>query len=185
MNTKTDLSGKQGSLLVITVIMLAIAGITVGAILTSQFTFIRVAEASTSREKAAFFADAGLQSAIVKLNAASDGNIGLAESRCYFGRTNNFTAHDLGFQSHYSLSNGASWVISTGLYNSCQVVVQAQVELGAGNRTIHALYAHALFAGNISGSNYTMAIGGASTNADFVRGDVYSGGNLTRSGNHP
>lgn len=181
MNTKTDLSGKQGSLLVITVIMLAIAGITVGAILSSQFTFIRVAEASISREKAAFFADAGLQSALVKLNAASDGNIGLTESRGYFGRTNNFTAPDWGFQSRYSLSNGASWVTSTGLYNSCEVVVQAQVELGAGNRTIHALYAHALFSGNISGSNYTMAIGGTSTNADFVRGDVYSGGNLIRS----
>ncbi|MEI8140331.1 MAG: hypothetical protein WCI03_10745 [bacterium] len=182
MNTNTELSGKQGSILVTSVIMLAIAGIAVGAILTSQFTFTRIAEISNARDKAAFFADAGLQSALVKLNAASDGNISLTESRGYFGRTNNFTASDWGFQSHYFVTNGASMVTSTGQYNSCQVVVQAQVELGAGNRTIHALYAHALFAGDSSGSNYTMAIGGTSSNADFVRGDVYSGWNLTRSG---
>ncbi len=184
MNTKShpDQSGKEGALLVMTVIMLAIASIALGSMLTSQLTFTRVAHLSNSREKAAFFADAGLQSALLKLNQASDGNISLSESRSYFGRTNNFTATDWGFQSRYFLTNGVSMISSTGQYNSCQIIVQAQVELGAGNRTVHALYAHALFAGNSSASNYTMAIGGAGTSADFVRGDVYSGGNLTRSG---
>ena len=175
---------KRGTATVMAVLMLAAAGVTAGIILSSTVTHGIISEKAHCHDTAAFLADAGMQAAMVKLNYQSDGNITYSGSRSYFSSSNNLTASDWGFQTTVVVTNGGQYLVkSTGQYNSHQVQVQAQVTLGWGNRTVHAIYAHALFAGNSSGdTNYILKIGGTNPSADFVMGDVYSGRKLDRSG---
>ena len=175
---------KQGSILVTVLIMLAIAGVTLGSMLTAQLSYSRNSQATHDINKAGYLADAGLNAAVVKLNASSDAAIACSESRNYFAQTNLFEGDNWGFQTVLSVTtNGKNLVTSTGYYMNQQVQVQSEVTLGAGARNIHALFAHAIFAGNSSlATNYSLSIGGTSTNADFVAGDTYSGGKLDRTG---
>jgi len=176
-------TGESGFALVTAVVMLAVAGVTVGSIMTATMTYRRNSDSNYDREQAAFLADAGLRAALVKLNAYSEGNISYNQSRTYFSGTNAFAASDWGFNTRLGLTNGANIVTSTGRYRGKTVDVSAAVSLGSGSRSIHALYAHSVFAGNSGGStNYTLQIGGTGSGADFVRGDVYSGKNIALSG---
>lgn len=182
-NPATGVSCASGFALVTAVVLLAIAGITSGSIVTATMTYRRNSEASYHREKAAFLADAGLRAALVKLNAYSEGNISYNQSRAYFAQTNLMSASDWGFRTQIGLTNGINRVTATGRYSGSSVEVTADVSLGAGSRSIHALYAHALFAGNSSGStNYVLQIGGTGSGADYVTGDTYSGRDIALSG---
>lgn len=148
-NTKRS---KSGSTLSVAVIMLAVASITLGSILTLTVNYTNHAKANHYRNKAAFLADAGLQSSLVKLNADRDANISYYQSRNYFTETNNLTAPNWGFHSQKADMSGSDIITSTGRYYNQEVVVQATVRRDARERSLHALYAHALFAGN-SGAN--------------------------------
>ena len=177
-------SNREGSVLVTAVIMLAIAALTVGLILAATMTYSKQREVAYDREKAAFLADAGLRAALVKLNVDSEGNISYGQSKQYFVDTSSFTINDWGFNTRVTVAtNGQNMLLSTGQYGSHEVSVQAKVSLGAGSRTNHALYAHALFAGNSSGdTNYVLKVGGVGAGADFVNGDVYSGQDIELTG---
>ena len=180
---KTGASRDSGFAMVTAVVLLAIAGITSGSIVTATMTYRRNSEANYAREKAAFLADAGLRAALVKLNAYSEGNISYNQSRMYFAQTNTMSATDWGFRTQMSVTNGRNKVTATGRYSGSTVDVTAEVSLGDGSRSIHALYAHALFTGNSAGStNYVMQIGGTGTGSDYVKGDVYSGRDIQRTG---
>jgi len=184
MNTRNCTYFRQeGSVIVASVIMLAIAGFTVGAILTANMSYSKHIHANMCREKAAFLADAGLNAALVKLNAYSDGNISLTQSHSYFSDTNAFDDATLwGFQTRIKVINGTNYIESVGVYKTHDGSAEAAVTLGSGSRSIHALYAHALFAGNANGSNYVLKIGGTGSGADFIRGDIYCGGDIEVSG---
>ena len=173
----------RGSVLVTTVLLLAIAGIALGSMLTAQITFSRNGDATHRFDIATYLANAGVDAAVVRLNAESDGNIAYDESQHYFSQTNQFDASDWGFQTTLSVTtNYHNLVTSIGRFRGVTVQVQSEVTLGQGSRNLHALYAHALFAGNSSHTNYTLEVGGTGTGADFVKGDVYSGSNVTVSG---
>ncbi len=174
---------RRGSALVVTVVMLGFAGFIVTSLLTMSTSFAWNCEKAYRHDKAFFLADAGLRAALAKLNALSDANISYSESRDYFGDTRSFAESDWGFNTRISSSNSRYFVLSTGRYSGNTVDVQAEVTLGAGQRSIHALYAHALFAGSSLGqSNYVLKVGGTGTGADFVKGDVYSGNAIELSG---
>ncbi len=176
-------AGEEGFVMVTAAVLLAVAAATVGSLLTASMTYQRVALSHHDREQAAFLADAGLQAALAKLNAYSEGNIASNQSRAYFAQTNRFTARDWGFVTQVTTTNGRNVLVSSGRYNGKTVRIQADISLGAGHRSIHALYEHALYAGNSSGdTNYVLKVGGTGTGADFVRGDVYSGGHIELSG---
>lgn len=176
-------SEKQGFALVVALVMLAIAGMLAGSIAVATMTYRRTSEANYFVEKAAFLADAGLQVALVTLNAYSEGNISYNQSRNYFSDTSTLVASDWGFSTQLGVTNGHNVVLATGRYGSKTVDVRAEVELGAGPGSIHPLYAHSLFSGNTSGAtNYTLKIDGTGSGADYVVGDVYSGGDVARSG---
>ncbi len=177
------MSSSAGSAILITVVTLAIAGIIVASILTSTMTYARLTESSHSQDRAAFLADAGLQAALLKLNYYSDGNISSNQSRSYFAIAGILTASDWGFNTMVMVTNQTNWIVSTAWYDGHESEVRAAVSLGDGNRSIHALYAHAMFAGNFSGNtNYVLQVGGTGSGADFVRGDSYSGGSISLSG---
>jgi hypothetical protein len=182
---KTNTAARRdGSVLVTSVVMLTLAGITVASVLTAALSYTRQTERAYDREKASFLADAGLRAALVKLNAYSEGNISYNQSRGYFASSNSMDAANWGFTTSVSLNtNGNNMVVSTGRYGSQSVDVQAEVSLGAGSRSIHALYAHALFAGDSDGDgSYVLQVGGTGSGADFVNGDTYSGNDIAVSG---
>ena len=180
--TKSRRTGREGGALVTAVVILAIASVTIGSITTATMTYNRHAQATYSREKAAFLADAGLRAALVKLNAYSEPNISYNQSRGYFSETDGFEAADWGFTTRVAVTNGRNMLVSVGRYRSRNVDVQAEVSLGAGSRSIHALYAHAMFAGCSDSTNYTLRVGGTGSGADFVNGDTYSGVDIELSG---
>ncbi len=172
-----------GSTLITAVVLLCIAGITIGSILTATMVYTRQARADSRRQKAAFLADAGLRAALVRLNALSSGTIALNQSRNYFASTNGFETADWGFTTGIVVTNGQNMVQSIGRCDGSEVEVTALVTLGSGSRSIHALYAHALYSGNRDGNtNYTLSIGGTGSGADFVAGDTYSGNDIVVSG---
>jgi hypothetical protein len=174
---------RNGSVLVITVVMLAFAGMIIASILTVTTSYTRNSEGVYARDKATFLADSGLNAALVKLNALSDANINITESRTYFAESNRFVREDWGFTTELLSTNGQYFIRSTGRYDGYRVTAESKIILGAGSSSIHALYAHAVFAGNSANlSTYTLKIGGTSTGADFVKGDTYSGGKIELTG---
>ncbi len=185
MNTprKREANPKNGSVLLIAVVMLGFASFIVGSIFTATITYTRNSELVYSHDKAAFLADAGLHAAVVALNTGVD-RISYDESRAYFSQTAAFTQPDWGFSTELTLlTNGNYRLQSTGRANGNLVVAQSEITRVAGSNSVHALYAHAIFAGNSSGlSNYVLQIGGTGTGADFVRGDAYSGNKIELTG---
>lgn len=175
-STPTLGSEKKGSALLIAVVMLGFAAFIIGSILTTTISYAWNGERTYNHDKAVYLADTGLRAGLIKLNAASDGNISFQESRNYIARTETFPHPGWGFETRILLTNSTYKIISTGTYNGFQAIVQSDVTLGAGSRSIHALYAHALFAGNDKkAASYILKIGGTGTGADFVKGDTYSG----------
>lgn len=174
--------GRQGSALVTTIIMLAVAGITLASVLTASLSYSRMARSQNETTRAMFLADAGLRAAIMKLNASGDGVIKMNQSHKYFSDQSAFANADWGFETSVKVVGGTNVVQSVGYYSSKKQDVEAGVMLGSGSRSIHALYAHALFAGNYSMTNYTLEVGGTGSGADFVNGDAYSGGNIWLAG---
>ncbi len=186
MNSQTqrkDNAATQGAVLLVSLIMLAIAGVTAGSMLTAQLSYTKTCDAGFSVDKALYLADAGLNAALVKLNEDGEANISSNASRGYFSMTNAFTAPDWGFTTTLTVTNGRYVIQSTGQFAGKRVDVQGEASLGSGNRSLHALYAHAMFAGNSCGNtNYTLLIGGTNVSADYINGDTYSGGKVIRSG---
>jgi hypothetical protein len=184
MNANATRSHHGGSALVIAVVMLGFACLIIGAVLSTAMTYKKSAERMYARDKAAFLADSGVRAALLKLNYASDGHITYEESQRFFSQTVAFArADNWGFTTRLASTNGNYRILSTGRFGGSTVNVQSDVTLGAGHRSIHALYAHALFAGNSGGvSNYILKIGGTGAGADFVKGDTYSGAKIELTG---
>lgn len=180
MNTTTTTDyGRNGSILLLAMTMLAIAAITGGSILTASISYSRQSESSFARERAALLADAGIGAAIVELNHAGDGSIEFDESRAYFTQTQSFTADDWGFQTR----RDGYHVTSIGQYAGSRVTVETGLLTNSAVGAIHALYLHALYAGVSShNTNYVLDVGGTDTGADFVGGDTYSGNRIALSG---
>lgn len=174
---------QRGSVLVVAVVMLGMAMIIVAGVHMATMANAWNAERTYHHDKAVFLADTGLRAALIKMNAVSDGAIAYAESRNYLSRAEAFRHPDWGFATGLVSSNGQTFLVSRGRYNDQVATVQCAVEMGSGARLVHALYAHALFAGNDGGDEaYILKVGGAGTAADFVKGDTYSGGSIEVSG---
>ena len=184
VNTDSRKARCSGSALVMAVVLLAVAGVTLGSIIAVTTNYARQAERATNREKAMFLADAGLHAAMVQLNESNDGIISFSQSKKYFSDKQAFAqAADWGFQTSIKVVNNTNVLVSTGKYLGSRQKVQMAVQLGAGSRSVHALYAHACFAGNNElGKSYVFEVGGSGYKADFIRGDVYSGGDIALSG---
>ena len=181
--THTRIQDRQsGSVLVTTVVMLGLASVAAGAILSTAMHFRHSSEAHGSREKAAFLADSGLNAAIVGLNMHGDGTFSYSGSRELYAQQSAFVASDWGFNTQMTVISNRQFVTSIGRYNGKTAQISAEVSLGDGKRSVHALYAHGVFAGNESGTNYAMIFGGTGSGADYVHGDVYSGGDIERFG---
>lgn len=175
----------DGSVLMVVVVLTAVTAMMVGSILYATSSYLRMAEASHDYDRATYMAESGLNAAVVKMNTYMDANISYQQSRAYFQTTNELNkVANWGFNTVLSVdTNGESVVTSTGRFRGQTVTISSAVAMANGSRRVHALYAHALYAGNSTGAtNYTLEIGGTGTAADFVLGDVYSGGKIALSG---
>lgn len=161
----------------------AIASVTLGYTIMAAMTFMRNNENKYQREKAFYFAEAGLAASIMALNEGGDGIIGLLESRSYFQSTNRFIGMDWGFSTTVTnVGTGQYRVHSSGVYRQ-EASKVATVVADQDGDTIHVLYAHALYAGNSSGdTNYVLEVGGTGGDADYVNGDTYSGNDINITG---
>jgi len=173
---------RSGSTLVTVVIMMAIASFALGSFMMSSMTYGKIARRSYEQQKAFFFAEAGLRAAMMELQRAEDGAISVNDSRTYFANAAaRYADEDWGFET--SAGGGLpSPVTSVGRDNQDRSTVGMQAGVVAG-QTIHALYEHALYAGNSSGdTNYVLEVGGTGSGADYVLGDTYSGNDLELTG---
>ena len=180
----TGRSRKRGSALVCTEVLLGNASLGLGSVMFVTLSYLNVARKAYHRDRSFYLAEAGLSAAMVKMNAYQDANISWNESRSYFGDTSRFDSPDWGFKTQLTVdTNGQSRVVSTGRFRGESSEVAATVSLVGGERSIHALFAHALYAGNSSGNtNYLLRIGGSGNGADFVAGDTYSGNDIELTG---
>jgi Tfp pilus assembly protein PilX len=190
---------KQGSSLVMVVILLGVASLIVGVVLASFGSYTRIATSNYESERAMYLADAGLRVAMLNLvdageeeeagissqnslSSVDEGVISLAESKSYFSDQDAFGDATWGFSTRLQAIGTNTYIISTGVYQTHSAEVQVAVEKQAASEAIHAIYSHALFVGNSSGDDYTLEVGGSGSYADFVDGDVYSAGNIDVSG---
>lgn len=184
MHTPQTQDRRRGSIMMTTAVFMAIASLALVAIFVASNTYSRINNAAYERERAFQLADAGLLAAAVSLNANASGAIGDADSRQFFASTNMFRAANWGFATSVSnLTASRKRVVSTGAYGGSRVGVVADLHKTSNPQSVHALFAHAIYAGNSSGStNYVLRIGGTGTGADYVVGDVYSGNNIQLTG---
>ena len=175
---------RAGSALVCTEVLMAIASTGIGSVMFVTLSYLTIARKAYARDRAFYLAESGLTAALVRLNAIGDADIPHAASRDCFGSTFRLSAPDWGFQTQLTVAtNGEKRVVSVGRFRGEKSTVSATVELLGGQQDIHAMFAHALYAGNSSGdTNYVLQIGGTGAGSDFVAGDTYSGNDLTLSG---
>ncbi|MFO7535319.1 MAG: hypothetical protein R6X19_06515 [Kiritimatiellia bacterium] len=178
-----DPSRNAGSALLLAVVMLGVAAFIVASIFTTMTHFTKSSERQYCLDKAALLAEAGIHAAVIQLNRDSNGDITFTESRNCFSNQSNFAYADWGFTTSVQFTNGTHRIQSTGRYNGSRVDVQSSVAMNTASDSVHAIYSHALFAGNFKGtSNYVLKIGGTGKGYDYVRGDTYSGGAIELTG---
>ena len=188
MNTPTTpvhTDCRSGGILVIVLVLTALTTVAIGSIMFTLSSDVRTAQRAFARDRAFYLAEAGIALALAKLNAGLDADVTFAQSHAYLhhGDELDAQASEWGFQTAQSSSNGVYTIMAIGRFEDQTTAVSGEIQLTNGLRRIHALYNLALYAGNSSGdTNYVMAIGGTGTGADFIKGDIYSGGRLTRSG---
>lgn len=177
---------RRGNAMLGVMVTSAIAAFIVGKIMFNQWSDVGLAETSYAHDRAFYMAEAGMSVALAKVNDSDVPSISLAQSQAYFANANDFSdATTWGFQVALTTGpSGTNYLSSTGQYNGEQVTINAAIALFGGIRDIHAMYAHAIYAGNSSHTtNYTLQVGGTNPVADFVNGDVYASGNIAVTGN--
>ncbi len=175
--TRNDKARQAGSVMLVSMMLMGITSLGVGSLMLMLANHRLMVQRSHARDRAFYLAESGVNAAIVRLNEYAEGNIAYNESRAFFSQANAFEAADWGFQTSVAATTGTMHIVtSTGRLSGQSVTITAGVALVGGSRRVHALYAHALYAGNSSAAtNYILQIGGTGTAADFVMGDVYSG----------
>jgi hypothetical protein len=126
--------------------------------------------AGGAHEQRIFLAESALDAAMQDLEQGGTGTIGSAEASV-----------PLGGGSIYTLAterkDGTIIVFGVGRYADHERVVRARVRR-SGNA-----FHYAIFAGNSSGDpDYEMNLGGKGSDADNIKGDVYSGGDIRIDG---
>lgn len=162
----------RGSALLITMIaVIALAGIS-GAILAVAAASKHEVGGAIERTRALYAAEAGVSQALGQLTAKQVVSLGCASQATAFA--------DGGFWGTALDNKNGTWTVtSVGHSHATQRAIEAVVAKSGGG-----VFQNALFAGNSSGDPlYTMKFGGKTTQADVVKGNIYSGKNMSFSDN--
>jgi hypothetical protein len=129
--------------------------------------------AAVERHQATATAQAGMAQALNNAAAGSTDDIGSADAPLAFGGGSYWVDVQADDDA------GTCLVTAHGAARGEEEVLQALLTGGGQD-----IYDHALFAGNSGGDpTYRLKLGGTGAQADLVKGDVYSGGNVVVSGN--
>lgn len=179
---RTMTRSRGGALLLATVIVLIVAGLTGAFYSISMINSRGTANADFSLQ-ALYIAEAGAGLCIEDLNRGGPGIL----SGTFSGGTFAITKMAYGTDGKDNDGNGGTDDPYEGNFMELRVrgdrsgmVRQLNILL---SRTGGGVYWNALFAGNRSGDpNYSLTLGGRDEQADRVRGSVYSGGAITKTG---
>ncbi len=163
---------RRGSAAVIALVAVTVLVGLCGAMLMIASRSNTESGAAVDRHQATSVAQAGMTEALQQVAAGNVAAIGDPDAPLAFG-------------------GGTYWVEMDDSVEG-QLLVRANADVRGGQETLEALltgggsdiYDHALFAGNSSGDPlYKLKLGGKNAQADLVKGDVYSGGSVTVTGN--
>jgi len=160
-----------GSALLISIVTLTVlTGLSVAALTTSLGSKRQVGGA-IERTRALYAAEAGVAYALQELGRGKQPAMGSSGKSLSFG--------DGGYWGSALQNPDKSWTVtSVGSTGGSQRALQVVLTPQSGG-----IYDNALFAGNTSNDPaYTMKFGGTKTQADKITGNIYSGGNVTVSG---
>ncbi|MCB9883407.1 MAG: hypothetical protein H6834_16595 [Planctomycetes bacterium] len=117
-----------------------------------------------------YLAEAACQHAVIDLGNGGSGNVGSSSVPVAFGH---------GAYWAVTTDNGDGTYTTTGVGSWGGERISVQALIGPAS----TIFSSAMYAGNRSEDpNYTLEFGGTGTTADLINGDIYSGGNITVSG---
>ncbi|MBI3855318.1 MAG: pilus assembly PilX N-terminal domain-containing protein [Planctomycetes bacterium] len=173
---------RGGALLLATIIVLIVAGLT-GAFYSISMINSRSTANATFALQALYAAEAGAGICIADMNR---GGAGILSGTCS-GASYAITRIDYGSDGKDNDGNGKA----DDPYEANFVELNVRGSFNGMVRTLSivltraggGVYWNALFAGNRSGdSNYSLLLGGLKQQADVVHGNVYSGGSIFKTG---
>ncbi len=166
---RVQISGQRsgGALLIAIIATIVLAGMTT-AMLSLSTASQKEGLAAADRVRALYVAEAGMSRSIAELEAGVPKNaVGSADNPVAFGGGGFWgTSVDNGDNTRTITSFGTADGVTRGI--RCLMVAQ-----------ISPIYGNALFAGNSSGDpTYTLGFGGCGSQADMIKGPVYSGNDI-------
>lgn len=170
MITRMKLRQQDGKTLIAALLVALVLG-GIASSLTSSVTSSNRQIVGTRNQLMSFnLAEAGLNRALADLRVNGDGNFGDEEDPVPLGAGSYWVVTTDNEDSTYTITSIGS---AQGQSKALQTVV----------RRSGGLFANAVFAGNSSGDDaYTLRFGGFDDQADSVKGDVYSGGDVEFNG---
>jgi len=186
-------SRKNGSTLVLTLVLLTVSCLMIGALARLTSTASKNLRLTTARERAFYLADSGLRCAMSQMLDDRSGVISLADSRSFFDDTTIFGDSD-GGSGVSSMSGGGNWgfkttlenvsgrtnrLISTGYYDGIEQGSEVYCVDTADDVILNFIYRLVIYSGKEGG---LLQVGGSGDSADFVNGDVYVRGNIDLDG---
>lgn len=178
---KSTCSGKTGSILVLTVVLLTVSCIFIGAIAIVSETNSRNTRTVVTRDQEVYLLDAGLRCAMNQMADNRSGSISKEASREFFADKSMFGNGDWGFSTAVYNVNGStnrlvSFDVVDGITNTVEV---GCISLVTNTIPLHFIYKLIVYSGKLGG---LFKVGGVGSSADFVNGDVYVRGNIEVTG---
>lgn len=190
---KTNISSeKNGSILILTLALLTISCLVIGALAVFTNTSSRNLRLTMAREQSFYLADAGLRLAMNQMNNDQSGVISPQASKQYFADTSVFgeEVQGAGASAVRSSSGSGDWGFSTSINNisgrTNRLVsvgdvddLNAHAEVTCVDEStemyLNFIYRLVIYSGKVGG---LLQVGGTGSSADFVNGDVYVRGNI-------
>ena len=189
MKRKRRNNSRSGNVLPMVLVLTIVAVATTGSIIKLLGSYARINRGAEQLDYAFFLADAGIQAALNEIQNGANGGDGMiteGESRALFAFTDRLPAGTSSwhFSTTATVINAAEMeIVSVGTYLEKTKTVRARLTQTEGADTIHAVFSHAIYAGNSSEDPWhEFTFGGANSDADRISGDVYVHGDVYRSG---
>ena len=177
---KNACSGNKGSILVMTLVLLVISCMILGALAALTAANSKNLRITTARERAFYLADAGLSCAMNQMLREESGVISRSSSKAFFSDTSMYGSGDWGFStSIQNVSARTNRLVSVGFFDGVAQTAEVVCVDISEDVMLNFIYRLVAYSGAAGG---TFRVGGTGSSADFVNGDVYVRGNIQVTG---
>lgn len=164
---------KNGSALVITVVMLSVASLVIGSVITLTMNYSRNLRQTMQYDRAFYLADSGIRCALARLNTTGLDTINLNEMDTFLSGE---LSTGCGFSTKLEpVAGKTNRLIAVGYYGGFQQQVEVGCYDASRPRDTRTSFNCAIYEGN---STHTLGLLGN----DFVNGPVHVQGNLDANG---